>query len=138
MITRYLALYGALWKNSVSREMGFKVNFFLWIVVELLWFALQLLFMVVVYQHTESIGDWTKWDVVLLVGASHFIQQIYQAFFLTNVTQISEHVRTGKLAWRFHTVPIAGDPEAGTWAGDSWKTGGGDTWLTGSSSLRLT
>jgi ABC-2 type transport system permease protein len=95
--SRYARLYAALWKNSVAREMSFKANFVLWIVVELLWFALQLAFMMVIYQHTDSIGDWTKWEVVLLVGASHFIQQIYQAFFLTNVTQLSEHVRTGRL-----------------------------------------
>lgn len=94
---RYLGIYAALWKNSVVREMGFKSNFLLWIVVELLWFALQLCFIVVIYQHTEHIGDWTKWEVVLLMGASHFIQQMFQAFFLTNCTQISEYVRTGKL-----------------------------------------
>jgi len=77
--------------------MGFKANFLLWIVVELLWFGLQLAFIVVIYQHTESIGDWSKWEVVLLVGASHFIQQIFQAFFLSNCVQISEYIRTGKL-----------------------------------------
>jgi ABC-2 type transport system permease protein len=94
---RYLRIYAALWKNSVVREMGFKVNFLLWIVVELLWFALQLTFVVVIYQHTQSIGDWTKWEVVLLIGIAHFIQQVFQAFFLTNCTQISEYVRTGRL-----------------------------------------
>jgi len=95
-VRRYLHIYAALWKNSVMREMGFKSNFLLWIVVELLWFALQLAFIAVIYQHTDRIGDWTKWQVVLLMGASHFIQQIFQAFFLTNCTQISEYVRTGK------------------------------------------
>jgi ABC-2 type transport system permease protein len=35
--------------------------------------------------------------MVLLVGASNFIQQIYQAFFLTNCTNLSELVRTGKM-----------------------------------------
>ncbi len=97
LLARYAVLYSALWKNSVIREMGFKTNFLLWIVVELLWFSLQLAFMAVVYQHTDSIGDWTRWEVVLLIGASHFIQQIFQAFFLTNVTQLSEYVRTGRL-----------------------------------------
>ena len=94
---RYLRIYAALWKNSVAREMGFKSNFLLWIIVELCWFALQLSFVVVIYSHTERIGDWTKWEVVLLFGASHFIQQIFQAFFLTNLTQLSELIRTGKL-----------------------------------------
>ena len=77
--------------------MSFKANFLLWIVVELLWFALQITFITVIYSHTDRIGDWTKWQVVLLIGASHVIQQIFQAFFLTNCTQISEYIRTGKL-----------------------------------------
>ena len=96
-VKRYITLYAALWKNSVSREMSFKGNFILWIVVELLWFGLQLSFVSVVYSQTESVGTWTKWQMVLLVGASNFIQQLYQAFFLTNCTNLSELVRTGRM-----------------------------------------
>src|SRR3954463_393526 len=95
-LRRYAGIYLALWKNSVAREMGFKSNFLLWILVELLWFGLQLSFIGVLYLHTDHIETWTKWQVVLLIGASHFIQQIYQAFFLINCTNLSELVRTGK------------------------------------------
>ena len=63
----------------------------------LLWFGLQLSFIGVLYLHTDHIGTWTKWQVVMLIGASHFIQQIFQAFFLINCTNLSELVRTGKL-----------------------------------------
>jgi viologen exporter family transport system permease protein len=94
---RYLRVYAALWKNSVTREMIFKSNFLLWILVELLWFGLQLSFIGVLYLHTDHIGTWTKWQVVALIGASHFIQQVFQAFFLINCTNLSELVRTGKL-----------------------------------------
>ena len=96
-LVRYAGIYGALWRTSVTREMSFKGNFILWIVVELLWFALQLCFIGVLYLHTNSIGTWTQWQVVLLVGASSFIQQTYQAFFLTNCVNLSELVRTGKM-----------------------------------------
>jgi len=96
-VFRYLSIYAALWKNSVTRELIFKSNFLLWIVVELLWFGLQLSFIGVLYLHTDRIGTWTKWQVVMLIGASHFIQQIFQAFFLVNCTNLSELVRTGKL-----------------------------------------
>ena len=96
-LSRYLSVYAALWKNSVSREMSFKSNFLLWIIVELLWLGLQLSFIGVLYLHTEHIGTWTKWEVVLLIGASHFIQQVFQAFFLVNCTNLSELVRSGKL-----------------------------------------
>src|SRR5437667_7679355 len=96
-VSRYLRIYAALWKNSVTREMIFKSNFLLWIVVETLWFGLQLSFIGVLYLHTDRIGTWSKWQVIMLVGGSHFIQQIFQAFFLVNCTNLSELIRTGKL-----------------------------------------
>lgn len=96
-LKRYLTIYATLWRNSVAREMSFKGNFILWIVVELLWFALQLTFVSVVYSQTKSVGTWTQWQMVMLVGASNFIQQIFQAFFLTNCTGLSDLVRTGKM-----------------------------------------
>lgn len=96
-IARYARIYAALWKNSVTRETMFKGNFLLWILVEFLWFGLQLCFISVLFLHTESIRSWTKWQVVMLVGASHLIQQTFQAFFLVNCTNLSELVRTGKL-----------------------------------------
>ncbi|MBI3665881.1 MAG: PQQ-dependent dehydrogenase, methanol/ethanol family [Acidobacteria bacterium] len=40
--------------------------------------------------------------------------------------------KTGKLVWRFWTVPGPGEPGHETWAGDSWKTGSATTWVTGS------
>ena len=40
--------------------------------------------------------------------------------------------KTGTHAWRFNTIPQPGEPNFGTWAGDSWKTGGASTWNTGS------
>jgi len=97
LLRRYAVVYAALWKNSITREMIFKTNFLLWIAVEVLWFALQLAFIGVLYLHTNTIGSWTKWQVVLLIGASHFIQQLFQAFFLINCMNLSELVRSGKL-----------------------------------------
>jgi ABC-2 type transport system permease protein len=54
-------------------------------------------FVGVIFTQTKTIGTWTVWQVVLLTGTSNFIQQIYQAFFLVNCTNLSELVRTGKM-----------------------------------------
>ena len=41
-------------------------------------------------------------------------------------------VNTGKEIWRFYTNPTSADqPEAKTWAGDSWKHGGSPIWNGG-------
>jgi alcohol dehydrogenase (cytochrome c) len=39
--------------------------------------------------------------------------------------------RTGQRAWRFWTVPAAGEPASETWRGDTAKTGAATTWVTG-------
>jgi ABC-2 type transport system permease protein len=96
-LKRYLMIYDGLWKTSVTREMSFKGNFLLWIVVDLAWFGLQLAFVGVIFSQTSTVGTWTAWQVVLLTGASNFIQEVYQAFFLVNCTNLSELVRTGKM-----------------------------------------
>jgi len=41
-------------------------------------------------------------------------------------------VATGKLLWRFYTVPGPGEFGNDSWSGDSWKRGSGASWLTGS------
>ena len=96
-LRRYAGIYATLWRTALVREMGFQANFILWLFVELLWFVLQLGFNSVIYLHTDSIGDWTKWQVVMLIGASHFIQQLFQALLLTNCAQLAELVHSGKM-----------------------------------------
>src|SRR5438045_4780082 len=84
-------------RNSLIREMSFKANFLLWMVVEILWFCGQIVFFSIIFGNVDHIGDWTKWEVVLLVGTHQIIAQLFQAFFFVNVLNIPELVRTGRL-----------------------------------------
>src|SRR5215203_345273 len=94
---RYLEIYTIMLRNSLIREMSFKANFILWMLVEVLWFCGQILFFSIIFGQVEQIGDWSKWEVVLLVGTHQTIAQIFQAFFFMNISNIPELVRTGKL-----------------------------------------
>ncbi|HXO60575.1 MAG TPA: PQQ-dependent dehydrogenase, methanol/ethanol family [Candidatus Acidoferrales bacterium] len=38
---------------------------------------------------------------------------------------------SGKLAWRFWTIPGPGEPGSDSWPGESYKHGGGTTWMPG-------
>ena len=84
-------------RNSLIREMSFKANFVLWMLVEVLWFCGQIFFFSIIFGQVDRIGDWTKWEVVLLVGTHQMIAQLFQAFFFVNLSNIPELVRTGKL-----------------------------------------
>ena len=84
-------------RNSLIREMNFKANFTLWMVVEFLWFIGQIVFLEVLFSHVDRIGDWSKWECVLLVGTHQITAQIFQAFFYVNLAELPELIRTGRL-----------------------------------------
>ncbi|PYI45051.1 MAG: hypothetical protein DMF11_13430 [Verrucomicrobia bacterium] len=94
---RYIEIYTIMMRNSLIREMSFKANFLLWMVVEILWFCGQIVFFSIIFGNVDHIGDWTKWEVVLLIGTHQIIAQLFQAFFFVNVANIPELVRTGRL-----------------------------------------
>ncbi|MCE9542421.1 MAG: ABC-2 family transporter protein [Verrucomicrobia bacterium] len=74
-------VYGVMFRNSLIREMNFKLNFLLWMLVEVLWFMGQIVFIEVVFSYVGAIGGWSKWEVVLLIGTHQLIGQVFQAFF---------------------------------------------------------
>ncbi len=84
-------------RNSLIRDMSFKANFLLWIVVECLWFVGQIIFLEVIYSHVKEIGGWSKWECILLVATHQLIAQVFQAFFYVNLADLPEMVRTGRL-----------------------------------------
>src|SRR3984957_608847 len=94
---RYFEVYSIMLRNSLIREMSFKANFILWMLVEVLWFCGQIVFFSIIFGNVNRLGDWTKWEVVLLIGTHQIIAQLFQAFFFVNIANIPELVRTGKL-----------------------------------------
>jgi ABC-2 type transport system permease protein len=67
------------------------------IIFEVLWFSGQILFFSIIFGQVDRIGDWTKWEVVLLVGTDQMIAHLFQAFFFDNIGNVPKLVRTGKL-----------------------------------------
>jgi ABC-2 type transport system permease protein len=94
---RYAGIWLAQIRYSTVREMMFKANFILWIVVELAWFALHLSFIQFLYLQVNTVAGWSKWEMVLLVATNNLIQQVFQTFLMINLTKLPELVRTGKL-----------------------------------------
>ena len=94
---RYLEIWAIMLRNSLIRELSFKANFILWLIVEVLWFCGQIVFFTIIFGQVDQIGDWSKWEVILLVGTHQIVAQLFQAFFFVNVSNIPELVRTGRL-----------------------------------------
>jgi ABC-2 type transport system permease protein len=96
-LARYAGIWLAQIRYSTVREMMFKSNFILWIIVELAWFGLHLSFIQFLYLQVNTVAGWSKWGMVLLVSTNHLVQQIFQVFLMINLTKLPELIRTGKL-----------------------------------------
>lgn len=96
-----VALHARIWlaqiRYSTMRELMFKSNFILWIIVDLAWFGLHLSFIQFLYLQVHEIAGWNKWEMVLLVATNMLIQQVFQTFLMVNLTKLPELVRSGKL-----------------------------------------
>lgn len=103
---RYLHIWLAQMRYSLAREMQFKANFILWIIVEFCWFALQLTFIGVLYFNVREIAGWSSWQMVLLISTSHLVQQLFQSFVMINCMNLPELIRTGKLDF-FLAQPVS-------------------------------
>jgi ABC-2 type transport system permease protein len=91
----YLRIWLACARYSVVRTMMFRFDFIMWAMVELFWMIVNVALVAVIYQYTDSIAGWTKYEMILLVGTSMVIQRLLMGFFWSNLFEFGRNVRTG-------------------------------------------
>lgn len=91
----YLRIWLASIRYSVVRTLMFRFDFFLWVVVDVAWMAVNLLLLEVLFQHTDEIAGWTKPEMQLLVGTAMLIMRLFLAMFFTNLFGVDRAVREG-------------------------------------------
>jgi ABC-2 type transport system permease protein len=91
----YLKIWLSSVRYSLVRTMMFRFDFFLWATVELFWMAVNILMISVIYEHTDSVAGWSKYQMLLLVGTSMLIQRFLMGFFWSSIFELSRNVRTG-------------------------------------------
>jgi ABC-2 type transport system permease protein len=94
-MTRYLEIWLASVRYSLVRMMMFRGDFFVWALVELMWMTVNLLVISVIYQHTESVAGWSKYEMILLVGTSLLIQRLLMGFFWSSIFELGRNIRSG-------------------------------------------
>ena len=92
---RYLQIWLASARYSVVRTMMFRFDFFLWAMVELFWMSVNLLMISVIYEHTDSIAGWSKYEMLLLVGTSLLVQRFLMGFFWSSLFEMGRNIKSG-------------------------------------------
>jgi ABC-2 type transport system permease protein len=91
----YAKIWSASARYSITRTLMFRGDFFVWSLVELFWMSVNILTITVIYEHTQSIAGWTKYQMVLLVGTSMLIQRFLMGFFWSSIFEMGRNIRSG-------------------------------------------
>src|SRR5207253_10082125 len=59
------------------------------------WIIVHILTISVIYEHTQGIAGWNKYEMILLVGTSMLIQRLLMGFFWSSIFEMGRNVRNG-------------------------------------------
>lgn len=94
-LSHYLRLWSTSARYSIARMLMFRGDFFVWALVELFWMTVNILMVSVIYQHTDSVAGWSKYEMLLLVGTSMLIQRFLMGFFWSSIFEMGRNIRSG-------------------------------------------
>lgn len=100
MTPSYLNVFLTFARNSLVRDMSFRMNFILQALSSMSWAMMNFGLFKIIYQHTDSIGRGTGWnenEFFIFLGTIWIINSIVQTFFMANAEEFSEMIRTGGL-----------------------------------------
>lgn len=96
----YLKILLTFARNSLVRELSFRLNFLIECVSSLSWAAMNLGFYLLIFQFTQAIGKdsgWERYEFFVFLATTLLINSLVQAFFMPNCEEFSELIRSGNL-----------------------------------------
>ena len=86
-----------MFKTSFIADLEYRANYFTRIMTDILWYIAQVMTFEVIYQHTQKIGDWDKYQMRVFLGILFVIDALYMIIIHENLDNISEKVSKGDL-----------------------------------------
>ncbi len=96
----YIRVFLTFARNSLIRDMTFRANFIIDLVTWMAWMLMNLVFYVLIFRFTPEIGvgtGWEKYPFFIFIATSLLVNSIVEVFFMTNMDDLSELIRTGAL-----------------------------------------
>ena len=96
----YWGVFTTFLRNSLVRDMTFRMNFLIQCVSSISWTAMNFGFYLLIYQFTDQIGadtGWGRYEFFVFLSTTWFINGLVQSTFMPNCQEFSELIRTGNL-----------------------------------------
>lgn len=94
---RYLRLYLHFLRFSFSRALEFRLDFFFRIVMDVVFYAVDLIFFTLLYGHTSVLGGWSLDQVYLFVCGYFLVDALHMAIFANNLWWLPIFINRGDL-----------------------------------------
>jgi ABC-2 type transport system permease protein len=94
---RYLRLFGHFVAFSFSRSFEFRFDFYIRIIMDVVYYAVNILFYKVLFLNASQIGGWTEPALMLFVSAYLMVDAINMTLFSNNMWQFPFLVNRGDL-----------------------------------------
>ena len=90
LVRKYLNIWQTFFSNSLTRDMEFKANFISNIGVDLIYYMSLYLFYHVIFQFTDTIGEFTKETVIIFMVVTYMTDAVYEFFFSGNIYSFNQ------------------------------------------------
>ncbi len=94
---RYVRLYLHFLRFSFAKALQFRLDFFFRVVMDGLWYAVNLAFFGILFQHTGVLGGWDFDQVLVFAGAVFFADALHMTVFANNMWWLPFAVNKGEL-----------------------------------------
>ena len=97
MVLRYIKLWTAFFRNSLSRDMEFKMNFIGNLFIDTIFYGSLFFFFSIIFSYVDSLGDFTKDAVIIFLIITYLTDTVFLFFFGSNTFQVNRMVVRGDL-----------------------------------------
>jgi len=97
MVNRYFTIWKAFFRNTLSRDMEFKLNFIFEIFIDGVYYISLFFFFKIIFQFTQSLGDFNQDAVIIFLVTLYIADSLYVFFLGGNVFNINNAVKQGDL-----------------------------------------
>lgn len=94
---RYFRLYLYFLRFSFSRAMEFRLDFFFRIVMDCMFYVVQLAFFFILYKHTRLLGGWNLDQIIIFTSAWLFLDAVNMTLFSNNMWLLPMLINKGDL-----------------------------------------
>ena len=87
----------AFWRINLAEELQYRANFVASVLGTLAYMATALLTLDLFFSHTNTLGGWDYWEIVVLLGVFNALSGVIEALLRPGIGQLAGAVRRGDL-----------------------------------------